>query len=79
MNKQPGEDIKGAEVDQDEADESEGEQADELDELIAPLDGGVLNVPVDTDEETVEQRLKRVAAAEEHQDAERAGTRLGKL
>jgi hypothetical protein len=71
MDKEPSEAIERSEVE-------EVDDGEEVDEHVA-LDGGVLNVPVETEEETPEQRLKRVAAAEEHQDAQRAGTRLGKL
>jgi hypothetical protein len=46
---------------------------------IAPFDGGVLDVPPDGGGETEEERLKRLAAQEEHQERERAGSRMGKI
>jgi len=51
---------------------------EEHDPEIEPLDGGVLRVPADIPE-SEEQRLERVAAAEEHQERERAGIHLGKI
>lgn len=46
---------------------------------IAPLDGGPLEMPPDVGEETEEERLKRLAAAEEHQERERKGMHFGKI
>jgi universal stress protein E len=53
-------------------------EEEEEEEEIAPLDGGLLRVPSDIPE-TEEQRLERLAAAEEHQEQTRKGSRLGKL
>lgn len=44
----------------------------------APLDGGLLRVPP-VGEEPLEDHLKRLAAAEEHQERDRHGRPLGKL
>jgi nucleotide-binding universal stress UspA family protein len=55
----------------------EHEEEGEEDEL-APLDGGLLRVPADIPE-TEEQRLERMAAADEHEEQVRKGPRLGKL
>jgi hypothetical protein len=46
---------------------------------IAPLDGGQLETPPDSGDESESERLKREAAAEEHQERERAGTHAGTI
>jgi hypothetical protein len=46
---------------------------------IAPLDGGLLETPPDAGDESESERLKREAAAEEHQERDRAGTHGGKI
>ena len=55
------------------------EPPDEEELKHAPLDGGLLQVPPDLGEEPLEDHLKRLAAAEEHQERMKKGTPLGKL
>jgi hypothetical protein len=46
---------------------------------ITPLDGGLTRVPIDVREESEEERLLRLSAAEEHQERAAKGRPRGKL
>jgi hypothetical protein len=46
---------------------------------IRPLDGGLTRLPIDAREESDEERLLRLAAAEEHQERAAKGRLRGKI
>lgn len=63
---------------QDELSQDEGTDfADQA--AITPLDGGLTRVPIDAREESEEERLLRLSAAEEHQERAAKGRPRGKI